>query len=62
MERDEVKYKALYSCSSAREYKGTRAPRCAGGLGCRACWKKYAEALEDRMSGMIKDPADFGWS
>lgn len=28
-------------CSSAKKYKGIKAPKCVGGVGCHTCWKIY---------------------
>jgi purine-nucleoside phosphorylase len=47
-------------CAYSGRYKGKRAPKCAGGIGCRACWEKYAKALEERVRVLEEDLLDAG--
>lgn len=37
------------ACKNAKNYKGTRAPACNGGVGCIACWKKRAQYFKDSL-------------
>jgi len=37
------------NCGYTSRYKATRMPTCNNGLGCVACLRAYAEALEARL-------------
>lgn len=42
----------MKECTSFKEYKGILPPKCNGGKGCEACWKKYNdERYKDRWKG-----------
>ncbi len=36
-------------CRNYKRYKGMREPRCHGGYGCYACWKRYFYVHDEEM-------------
>lgn len=48
----------MLRCDYAVKYKGKRPPTCAGGEGCRDCWRIYAQRLEQRLGSPHPDPGE----
>lgn len=49
----------IKKCKSYSKYKGLKPPRCGGGAGCDACFRKYILQALERLKTQLEQPVGY---